>query len=111
MPINALVFILPIIFSVGSYQANTALVRFYQSNATAAEALFSQNHTLVFTRLYHFELITWALNARTEQNRQQPRKQRRILRFYAEKVAQDFASKPNPELGYRLIDAQLSWGK
>ena len=111
VPINALIFILPIMFSVGSYQANTALVRFYQSNATAAEALLSQTHTLGFTRLYNFELLTWALNARTEQNSQQRRKQRRILRFYAEKVAQDFASKPNPELGYRLIDAQLSLGQ
>jgi O-antigen polymerase len=111
VPINALVFILPMMFSVGSYQANKALVRFYQSNATNAEVLLVQNHTLGFTRLYNFELLTWALNARKEQSRQQRRKQQRILRFYAEKVAQDFASKPNPELGYRLIDAQLSLGQ
>ena len=107
VPINALVFILPIMFSVGSYQANTALVRFYQSNATAAETLLSQTHTLGFMRLYNFEMLTWALNTRAEPSRQQ----RHALRFYAKKVAQDFASKPNPELGYRLIDAQLSLGQ
>ena len=111
VPITALIFILPLMFSVAAYQAKTTLVRFYQSNATNAEVVLAQNHTLGFTRLYNFELLTWALNARTEQSRQQRRKQQRILRFYAEKVAQDFVSKPNPELGYRLIDAQLSLGQ